>query len=77
MPITTHPVYLFFKKNEILSDKPEKYYSTKYYKDNQDNHTYFGLAFMTNSGRCRVFRIDVLFFAHVTGSRWLSITGFF
>jgi len=67
----------FSKKKEIFSNQPEKHYSSKYNKDNQDNHTYFGLAFMTNPGRCRVFRIDVLFFAHVTGSRWLSIIMFF
>ena len=67
----------FSKKKEIFSNQPEKYYSSKYNKDNQDNHTYFGLAFMANPGRCRVFRIDVLFFAHVTGRGWLSITGFF
>ncbi len=49
---------LFFKiftvnsvllKKKILSDKPEKHYSSRYDKDNQDDHTYLGLAFMTYS----------------------------
>jgi hypothetical protein len=66
-----------FKKNEILSNQPEKHYSSKYNKDNQDNHTYFGLAFMTNPGRCRVFGIDVLFFAQMTGRGWFCIFVFF
>jgi len=37
------------KKNKILSDKPEKNYSSRYDKDNQYDHTYLGLAFMTYS----------------------------
>jgi small-conductance mechanosensitive channel len=67
---------IFFKK-EIRLNQPEKYYSSKYNKDNQDNHTNFGLAFMTNPGRSRVFKIDVLFFAHMTARGWLSIIMFF
>jgi len=68
---------LFFLKKEIRLNQPEKYYSSKYNKDNQDNHPYFGLAFMTNPGRCRVFGIDVLFFTHMTGRGWFCIFVFF
>lgn len=61
----------------ILSNNPEKYYSSQYNKDDQDNHTYFGLAFITNPGRCRVFRINVLFLAEMTGRGWFCIIVFF
>jgi hypothetical protein len=66
-----------FKKIKILSDNPEKHYSSKYNKDNQDNHTYLGLAFMTYSGRGGMFRIDILFLAQVTGRDRFPIIVFF
>jgi len=64
-------------KNKIRLYQPEEYNSSRYNKYDQENNPYFCLTFMTNPGRCRVFRVDIFFFAQMTGRGWLCISAFF